>query len=312
METITGSPTVRKAVYGERAYEEEKSPFDNIKQRSLGRYLNDLTTFESICSSLSKFGFSRNEAMIYVYLSKFGEQKAYKISKSLSLQRTETYKILRKLEEKGLVYRILGKPIQFAAVQVDKALDSLIHANRERIVHLEEEKIKVLDKWFSLSRPAQYVETPEEFIQVLKGKHQISVKVNEIIENARKEILIAVSEENLLRIFLFGSLDALSNKSKRIKIRFITNSSFKSSYVLRNVKLDQCEFSYMNFDGLPSFIISDDSLLLFLNYDGVKKDKNSRVLLTNQKDIIKILKISFHQFENGNLIVKTLSAEDNS
>jgi sugar-specific transcriptional regulator TrmB len=292
-------PVTKKGVVltGMASEDDKKLLLENMKQRNLGFYSNDVTTFESVCSSLSKFGFSRNEAMIYIYLSKFGEQKAHKISRTLSLQRTETYKLLAKLEEKGLVYRILGKPIQFVAVQIDRALDNLIHVNKQKIIHLEEEKSKIVDEWFSLTGPAQDRETPADFIQVLKGKHQISAKVNEIIKDAKDGILIAISEENLLQIFLSGSLDDLSKKSRRIKVHLITNSSFKSSYVLKKLKLDQCDLSYMDFEGFPSFIISDSCLLLFLNDDDVKKDKNSRVLLTNQSDIVKILKASFGKLE---------------
>ena len=301
MEAIARHPTKKGAILTGMVSEDDKKLFlENMRQRNLGFHLNDLTTFESICNSLSKFGFSRNEAMVYIYLSRFGEQKAHKISKALSLQRTETYKILSKLEEKGLVYRILGKPIQFVAVQIDRALDNLIHINRQAITHLEEEKSKIVDKWFPVSSYVHDKDAPDEFIQVLKGKHQISAKVNEIIENAKNELFIAISEENLLQIFSSGSLDDLSKKSRRIKVHFMTNSSFKSSYVLKNLRLDQCELSWMNFEGFPSFIVSDDRLLLFLNDDGMRNDRNSRVLLTNQNDIIKILKASFHKLGNQN------------
>lgn len=301
METLARHPLKRGVVLtGMISEDDKKSLLDNIKQRNLGFYSNDTTTFESICSSLSEFGFSRNEAMVYIYLSKFGEQKAHKISKSLSLQRTETYKILGKLEEKGLVYRILGKPIQFVAVHIDKALDNLIHVNKQKIAHLEEEKNKIVNKWIYISGSVQDKEAPDEFVQVLKGKNQISAKVDEIIGNAKNEIFIAISEENLLQIFLSGSLDDLSKKSRRTKVHLMTNSSFKSSYVLKSLRLDQCELSWMDFKGLPSFIVSDDRLLLFLNDDCVKKDKNSRVLLTNQKDMIGILRTSFCAFERQN------------
>lgn len=89
MEALTRRQVARKGVIltGMISEDDKKLLLDNIKQRNLGFYTNDSTIFESICSSLSKFGFSRNEALVYIYLSRFGEQKAHKVSKSLSLSR---------------------------------------------------------------------------------------------------------------------------------------------------------------------------------------------------------------------------------
>ena len=145
----------------------------------------DATSLNGICASLSMFGLSRNEATIYIYLSRFGEQKAYSVSRSLSLQTTETYKILNKLEEKGLVYRILGKPVRFVAAPIDKALQNRIDADKQRILQLEEEKERILDKWLSVLSVAQNMEVPNDFIQILKGKHQLSIKIGAIIEESK-------------------------------------------------------------------------------------------------------------------------------
>ncbi|MBS7615268.1 TrmB family transcriptional regulator [Candidatus Bathyarchaeota archaeon] len=270
---------------------DEDDLFENMK--SLRFHLRDLSEFKEFCSSFSRFGLSKNEAKVYIYLAKFGDQKAHNISRSLSLHRTETYKILRRLEEKGLAVRLLEKPIKFAAVPVDKALTTLIQEKKERVMRLEGEKQKILESWSVFSVPTRESEFCDEFIQVLKGRNQIHIKVNEIIENAKDEVLIAASDETLLQMFYSGALDSLSEKSSKIEIRLLTDSSVRSSYIVKKLRLSEDKFFCVNFKGIPSFVISQDHLLLFLNNEGSNGKNGKRALWTNQKDIIKVLKTSF-------------------
>ena len=99
-----------------------------------------LTVIELMQESLSKFGLLKNEAKIYLYLARFGGQKAQRISEALSIHRTETYKILRRLEKMGLIYRILDKPVKFVALPIDQALSNLIEIKKQRLMLLEKTK----------------------------------------------------------------------------------------------------------------------------------------------------------------------------
>ena len=289
--------------------DEETALSENIKSlKNLKFHLQSLSDYKDVCKSLSKFGLSKNEAKVYVYLAKFGEQKAHKISRSLSLHRTETYKILKRLEEKSLVCRILAKPIRFVAVPIDKALENLIQDKKRSISHLEEEKKKILENWDNMSTPRKNTEVSDEFIQVLKGRNQIDIKVNEIIENAQSEVLIAASDENLLQMFYSGALDDLAQKSEKVRIRIITDSSLRSSYIMKKLKLGGDKFSRVDFKGLPSFVISNDSLLLFLNNSNGRNGKNGkRALWTNQRDIITVLKASFFKLNERKVTLKAAS-----
>jgi sugar-specific transcriptional regulator TrmB len=271
--------------------DEEVELLENM--RSLKFHLKSFSEFKEFCGSLKKFGLSKNEAKVYVYLAKFGEQKAYMVSRSLLLHRTETYKILRRLEEKGLVIRILEKPIKFAAIPVDKALENLIQEKKQRVTRLEEQKQKILSSWSVFSFPTKDSEAYDEFIQVLKGRNQIHVKLNEIIGNAKNEILIAASDDNLLQMFYSGALDDLAERANKIEIRLITNSSLRSSYMVKKLRLEEDKFFYVNYKGFPSFIISQNQLLLFLNSESYNGKNDERVLWTNQKDIINAIKASF-------------------
>jgi len=273
--------------------------------RGIGTFkfqLENSPDFKKICHSLMKFGLSKNEARIFIYLAKYGEQKAHKISKALSLHRTETYKILKRLEEKSLAYRILDKPIKFAVIPISKALENLVQEEKQRIQQLEEEKKKILESWESVLVPIKDPEALGEFIQVLKGKNQIYIKASEVMENAENEILIVASNENLLQLFYSGVLDGLAEKAKKIKVGVITDSSLRSNYIIKKLKLTKKSLC-IDLDGLPSFILSEKSLLLF--FDNGKNGK--RALWTNQKDMIDALRVSFLNLQKWKRLVEAAS-----
>jgi len=273
--------------------------------RSIGTFkfqLENSPDFKKICNSLMKFGLSKNEARVFVYLAKYGEQKAHKISRALSLHRTETYKILKRLEEKSLAYRILDKPIKFAVIPISKALENLVQEEKQRIWQLEEERKRIIEDWDSILVPIKDPEALGEFIQVLKGKNQIYIKADEIIKNAEDEILIVASNENLLQLFYSGVLDSLAEKTKKIRVKMITDSSLRSTYIIKKLKLKKNSLC-IDFDGLPSFILSEKSLLLF--FDNEKNGK--RALWTNQKDMIDALRVSFLNLPKWKGLVESAS-----
>ena len=275
--------------------------------RNVGTFNFQLETssdFKGICNSLMKFGLSKNEARVFVYLAKYGEQKAHKISRALSLHRTETYKILRRLEEKSLAYRILDKPIKFAVIPIHRALENLVQEEKQRIQQLEEEKKTILEKWNSALIPVRDSETLGEFIQVLKGKNQIYIKAGEIMENAEEEILIVASNENLLQLFYSGVLDDLAKKAKKIKVKIVTDSSLRSTYIIKKLGLKDKSLC-VDIDYLPSFILSEKSLLLF--FDGGNGKNGKRALWTNQKAMIDALRVSFMNLHDRKELVKAAS-----
>jgi DNA-binding MarR family transcriptional regulator len=63
--------------------------------------------------TLSRFGLLKNEIKVYLNLARGGEKKAGEIAEVISLHRTETYRILRDLEKKGIVFSIFEKPLKF-------------------------------------------------------------------------------------------------------------------------------------------------------------------------------------------------------
>jgi sugar-specific transcriptional regulator TrmB len=87
---------------------------------------------EDIIFKLTNFGFTVNQAKVYLSIVNSGSTHVGKISKETMLHRQDIYKILPKLEKMGLITKTIDKPFRIKAVSVERALDNLISRERKK------------------------------------------------------------------------------------------------------------------------------------------------------------------------------------
>ncbi|MEM3458314.1 MAG: helix-turn-helix domain-containing protein [Candidatus Bathyarchaeia archaeon] len=256
-------------------------------------------SLETIEKTLYRLGLSKNEIKVYVYLARAGERKASEISEGLSLHRTETYRILRDLEKKGLISSVFEKPLKFIATPFEKALDILIETKKMKLSLLEKRKANLVDIWLSLPKPEAENERKEVF-QILEGEEQISLKADEILNTAEKEVSIFVSEHDIPNFYHSGLLDKLEKISKKdVNVQLLTNYSPKSCFFIEKIKLKKAKYSLSNVDELPTFILTDNSQLVLLIRTNNGK-KRVAALWTNYDAFVKALKTLFLELWNNN------------
>ncbi|MGD8545564.1 MAG: helix-turn-helix domain-containing protein [Candidatus Bathyarchaeota archaeon] len=247
----------------------------------------------AIQKTFRRLGLSKNEVKVYLYLARTGEHKASEISEALSLHRTETYRILRDLEKKGLVLSVFEKPLIFIATPFEKALDVLIDAKRMKIDLLEKKKEGLVDLWLSLPQPDVSPQRKEVF-QILEGEEQITSKAEKILNEVEKEVLTFVSEDDTANFYHSGVLDKLEESAKKgVKVQLLTKNSRKNCLFLKKMGLKKTEYSISEIDDeLPTYIVVDNNELLLLIR---KKNSDSTVaaLYTNYLAFIKVLKALF-------------------
>jgi sugar-specific transcriptional regulator TrmB len=255
-------------------------------------------SLDTIERTLHRLGLSKNEIKVYIYIARTGEHKASEISEALSLHRTETYRILRDLEKKGLVSSVFEKPLKFIATPFEKALDVLIETKKMKISLLEKRKESLVDTWLSLPKPEAEQERKEVF-QILEGEDQISLKADEIINNAKKEVFVFTSEQDITNFYHSGFLDKLEKISKgNVNVQLLTNYSPKSCFFVEKIKLKKAKYSLSAVDELPTFILIDDEQLLLL----IRKNNGKKrvaALWTNYDAFRKALKTLFLELWNN-------------
>lgn len=254
-----------------------------------------LKALKRIKDALGRFDLSKNEVRVYLFLARFGAQKAQRIAEALSVHRTEAYKILRRLEKQGLVSCVFERPMKFVSVPFERALGNLIEERRQRIHQMEQWKKELLETWQSLPKP-EARKTRKETFQVLEGRRQVSVKATQILEGCGSELLMVLSDENLLWLYnspFFDDLEKIMGK-RGIDVRVLTNYSPTSTYVFEEVSLGEGDFAYFCMDDAPCFIISDADQVLLLMEREQEGEGKPFAMWTNYNTLIKSFKLLFN------------------
>ena len=244
-----------------------------------------INALKEIKTALIRLKLTRNEVKVYLYLARCGAQKAQKIAESLQLHRTEAYKILRTLENEGIIYRVLERPMKFKAVTLEKVLDLKLEERRERIYQLEKKKTELVHLWESLPEVNE-PETEGKMLQVLEGKKQIIGKISKLLSSSEKRFRGVFKDRHLIWIYnssFFEELEKISKK-KDIDAKILTNYSPPSTFVIEQLNLTNCDFAFLNVKEQPSFVVSDAGyMILFMEGD----DGKFCVLETNDSSMTK-------------------------
>ena len=259
-------------------------------------YNKQLTTIEE---TLTRFGLLKNEIRVYMYLARAGEKKAGEIAESISLHRTETYRILRDLEKKGIVFSIFEKPLKFTAVPLDKAIDLLVDAQKIKIKLLEQEKTSLVELWQSMPQPK--VETAKkELFQMLEGEQQVLMKANELLEKTEKKFHIFASADYLSELYYNDFSDKLKSQADKVDITLVTDDSLKSAYFIGQMQWLSGSRKIVDEQNLPCIMIADNKevMIAFHEKDSegeeeAKKKYRTAAIWTNYSALVNTLQMLF-------------------
>ena len=253
--------------------------------------LEHIDALKNIDQALSKFKLNKNEIRVYLYLARFGAHKAQSIAEALGVHRTEAYKILRRLEEQGLITRVMERPMKFLAVPFETVLDNLIEERRQKVYQMEQRKKELLKIWSSLPKPEKVYKRKETF-QVLEGRKHISVRLSELLINAENEFHIIVSDENLIWLYNTPFLDDIQKKAEKkgLTARIMTNYSPTSNYVLEQMEIGEGDFAYLQNEKIPGLFINDKKeMILFMS----NEQNNLNAMWTNYETLVESYRILF-------------------
>jgi len=287
----------------------------NLNKKFLQEVLTKEDTskpLEEIKEALTKLELSKNEARVYIFLAKRKDTRASEISTALSLNRTETYRVLMNLQKMGLVSSTLEKPLRFVATTFENALNLLIETKKLGIDVLEREKEKLTEIWHSF--PQVEIETPKKDVfQILEGYEYINLKAEGILDRTRREVCICASETDLGRFYYMGLLDKLTELSKkRLSINVLVEDSAKNSFFMKKSRCHNVKYLPVKVDELTFFLVSDNEELLLLldHFPDRTKRKATTALYTNCNVLVKVLYKLFLILWNYDIEGKVKSCND--
>ncbi|MGA2522996.1 MAG: helix-turn-helix domain-containing protein [Candidatus Bathyarchaeia archaeon] len=276
-----------------KVYNKQNESWRTVKKDQT--YTEQLSTVEE---TLSRFGLLKNEIKVYLHLARVGEMKAGEIAEAISLHRTETYRILRDLEKRGIVFSIFEKPLKFTAVPLDKAIDMLVDAQKIKIRLLEQEKTSLVELWQSMPQ-RKAVAAKKELFQMLEGEQQVLMKANEMLEKSEKEFQVFASADYLAQLYYSDFSDKLKKQADKANITLVTDNSLKSAYFIGQLQWLSESNRIADDQNLPCIMISDNKEVLIAfhedaaNDEDVKKKDKTAAIWTNYSAFVKVLRMLF-------------------
>ena len=222
----------------------------------------------------SHFDLNIYETKVWLSLLSKGIASAGEIAEISGVPRSRTYDVLESLEKRGFAMQKIGKPVKYIAVSPNLVLEKL-KSNAVRTIN---DKIKVLS---NLKNTAEYLELEslhnsklnsikkEAISGTLKGGNNINSHLFELIESAKKEVIICSSTSKILSKVRFFSSLFEKLKNRKIKLNLALSGSIQDIKKIKerfNVKI--IKFPVKS----DFFVIDQEQVILLLNQQENNED----------------------------------------
>ena len=229
------------------------------------------------------FNLNIYETKVWLALLGKGIASAGEIAEISGVPRSRTYDVLESLEKRGFAISKLGKPAKYIAVKPSIILEKM----KTNTMRNAEEKVEVLVK---LKDTTEYSELEnlyntgilpvkhEELSGALKGKSTIYGHLKEILENAKKEVIICTS----LRDFtekqrVFTTIIARLQRAK-VNVKVALSGQESEIKKLSN----KLKIKIKKIDINTKFFIVDQEQVLFTLADSTASDEELAVWLNTE------------------------------
>jgi len=145
------------------------------------------------------------------------------ISKSSGVRREDIYRILPKLEQMGLIERVLGTPAKIRAIPLQEAFSILVKQRQDEINKQVSDLAYRAEQFLKNFRPSYdipFEEGDEAQFSLITGKVAIISRVSDVIRKTQSEI-DSVSSAVKLSKFMFTYSEAIQAMGKGVKFRII-------------------------------------------------------------------------------------------
>ena len=218
----------------------------------------------------SAFDLNIYEVKIWTALLSRGIATAGELSDISNVPRSRSYDVLESLEKKGFAIMKLGKPIKYIAIQPEEVVRRVKktvknHAD-EKLEHLTKVRDDPLFKDIELlfKEGIAHVD-PSSLAGAIKGRENIYVHLDSMLQNAKKTVTLVSTPEGVLRKFDKLRLRFKKLKDRGVKIRIGT--PYNDEVKKRSVEIKQiAELRPVN-PIRTRFVIVDQREILFMITD---------------------------------------------
>lgn len=270
---------------------DEETQITIFDTNSDSRLYEHRMSLDSLKEQLSDFGLTANQSKVYIYLGKYGSKTAPEVCKALKLPRTETYHLLTTLQNKGIVSATFQHPIKFLAEPLNKAIWSLVNAEKERVNTLEKKEQKLSELWESIPSFSASTQEKEDKFQMLQGTNQIHSKIKDMISTTKKEFIALGSEKDFLKFYHSDFFEPL-DKAK-VDLKLLTAASEKSLYIFDDIDRTKVRKMSDTIKNNLCFIAKDDEEIIFFIKNSSQTSQEISAIWSDSDTMIYSMKMLF-------------------
>lgn len=267
------------------------SPDSKLSEYKLG--------IERITNELVRFGLTKTQAKVFIYLGKYGSKTSPDVCKDLKIARTETYQILNVLTSLGIVSTEFSHPARFSAIPMEKAIRTMIKAEQAKVSILASKEEEIAKLWNEIPSFFTKSNEPEgEKFQMLQGSPRIHSKMKNMILNAKSGCKLLCGAKDLSRFYYSNLIEIF--ESLPLELKLIISSEAMTPQFLQNMDKSQVRNGPKNMRTNQCFLIKDDDELLIFLRNANYPPRNIFAFWTDSKSLIDSIKTLFdYSWENS-------------
>lgn len=248
---------------------------------------------ERITEDLIKFGLTKNQAKVFIYLGKYGSKTSPEVCRDLKLPRTETYHILNVLTNRGIVVSEFSHPAKFSAIEIENAIKVMVKTEQSKLSMLAEKEKEITQLWNkipSFFTPSNQTEC--EKFQMLQGSPRIHNKMKNMISDAKSGCKLLCGAKDLSRFYYSNLLEGLN--STKIDSKLIISSETAIPEFMESMNNSKIKILPHIMARNQCFLIKDDSELLIFLRNANFPAKEIFAFWTDSKSLIESIKLLFN------------------
>ncbi len=157
-----------------------------------------MSSDEQVFQTLVELGLSVLEARIYFALCNYQPLTAREISRTTNIAQPDTYRVLDKIQKKGLIEKSIEVPSRFKAVPLDTGIAFLLNRRKLEHDHLVEKSELLMQSIKENPVDEKLLENAEPQFSIIPQKELVTKRINEAISRSEKTVDIYLSWKRLV------------------------------------------------------------------------------------------------------------------
>jgi len=262
----------------------------------LGNALNE----EEVTKELQDLGLQKKEIEVYLFLVKTGTCPVGIIARRLGNNRMSIYRILKVLEEKGLIESTIERPSKYVALPIVRFLNENIEKAKTKVSSLEEKKKEITGYCQRLQKPEEAVE--ETKFRIVQGRRHVLDQISRMLEKVEKETCIIQTGNGLYQFIYSGIDDKLKAlRGRGVKVMVLSAVDESSLKAIEGF-LDFAEIRHVTTPSTLRMVLIDEieALTTFAHDDSLSlTTEKDLAMWVRAPDYVKNMKVFFQALWNS-------------